>query len=103
MVLHAGLIAALYKVLGVDFGAHVVQRLVEEFDKHYESTKHLGEAAGKECANLVAMVSELYNFQVVGCTLMFDLVRLFLREISEVNTELLLKVVRSKSPPAGLG
>ena len=96
MILHAGLIAALYKITGTDFGAHVTQRIVEEFDKSYTQSK--GEDAntiGKECSNLISLLSELYNFQVIGCTLMFDFVRMFLKDITELNTELLLKVVRS--------
>jgi len=97
MVLHAGFIAALYKIIGVDFGAHVSQRIVEEFDKSYERNKpEDGQSGGKECSNMVSLLSELYNFQVVGCTLMFDFVRTFLKDITELNTELLLKLVRSK-------
>ena len=58
---------------------------------------------GKEASNLVVLVSELYNFQVISCILIYDLVRDILshRQLSEYNIELLLKVVRSKylSPP----
>lgn len=97
MILHAGFIAALYKIIGVDFGAHITQRIVEEFDKSYERNK-LEDVlnGGKECSNMISLLSELYNFQVVGCTLMFDFVRMFLGDITELNTELLLKLVRSK-------
>ncbi|KAF8424137.1 hypothetical protein EV426DRAFT_707889 [Tirmania nivea] len=99
MVLHAGFIAALYKIIGVDFGAHVSQRIVEEFDKSYERYKSEDlQNGGKECSNMVSLLSELYNFQVVGCTLMFDFVRMFLRDITELNTELLLKLVRNCGP-----
>ena len=95
MVLYAGFIAALYKIIGVDFGAHISQRIVEEFDSSYQRNKS-GEGGGKECSNMVSLLSELYSFQVVGCTLMFDFVRMFLKDITELDTELLLKLVRSK-------
>ncbi|RPB21465.1 hypothetical protein L211DRAFT_437067 [Terfezia boudieri ATCC MYA-4762] len=99
MVLHAGFIAALYKILGVDFGAHVSQRIVEEFNQSYERNKlEDAQNGGKECSNMISLLSELYNFQVVGCTLMFDFVRMFLKDITELNTELLLKLVRNCGP-----
>ncbi|KAF8468783.1 hypothetical protein BDZ91DRAFT_721111 [Kalaharituber pfeilii] len=96
MVLHAGFLAALYKVIGTDFGAHVIQRIVEEFDKSYNANKGNDiNSVGKECTNLISILSELYNFQVIGSRLMFDLIRMFLKDITELNTELLLKVVRN--------
>jgi len=53
---------------------------------------------GKEASNLIVLVSELYNFQVISCILIYDLVRDLLSEpqLSEYNVELLLKIVRSK-------
>ncbi|KAH0607636.1 uncharacterized protein H6S33_002670 [Morchella sextelata] len=97
MILHAGLVAGLYKLIGTDFGAHIVQRIVENFDVHYQKTNGIENPASgtKECTNLMSFLAELYNFQVVGCGLMFDLIRIFLGEITELNTELLLKIVRN--------
>ncbi|KAI5846467.1 hypothetical protein DFP73DRAFT_623875, partial [Morchella snyderi] len=97
MILHAGLVAGLYKLIGIDFGAHVVQRIVENFDVHYQKTNGIENPAlgTKECTNLMSFLAELYNFQVVGCGLVFDFIRLFLGEITELNTELLLKIVRN--------
>jgi len=59
---------------------------------------------GKESSNLIVLVSELYNFQVISCILIYDLVRDLLDKprLSEYNVELLLKVVKSEymhSPP----
>jgi nucleolar MIF4G domain-containing protein 1 len=93
MVLHAGFIAALYKLMGMDFGAELVQHVVEILDAGGDER---GKFEGKETINLVSLLSQLYNFHVIGSTLMFDYIRLFLEEITETNTELLLKVIRSK-------
>lgn len=92
VILHAGFIAAIYKVIGMDFGAEIVQRLVENFDKIAadEQAKE-----GKQNLNLMSLLSQLYNFHVVGSNLVFDYIRLFLQEINETNTELLLKIIRS--------
>lgn len=98
MILHAGFVAGIYKLIGTDFGAHIVQRIVEDFDVHYQKTNGIKDPSmgTKECTNLVSFLAELYNFQVVGCVLVFDLIRIFLGEITELNTELLLKIVRSE-------
>ncbi|KAI9830246.1 MAG: hypothetical protein M1819_005773 [Sarea resinae] len=95
LILHAGFMAAVYKVMGTDFGAQIVQRIVEDFDNHYNLE---GDTAGKEAANLMSLLSELYNFQVVGSNLVFDYIRLFLGKVSETNTELLLKIIRNSGP-----
>ena len=98
-ILHGGFLAGLYKIMGVDVGASVVQRIVEEFFKHHGKVNGIADpsTAGKQCTNLVSFLSELYNLQVVSCVLIFDLIRLFLFELTELHTELLLKVVRSES------
>lgn len=98
MILHAGFVAGIYKLIGTDFGAHIVQRIVEDFDVHYQKTNGIKDPSmgTKECTNLVSFLAELYNFQVVGCVLVFDLIRIFLGEVTELNTELLLKIVRSE-------
>lgn len=93
IILHAGFIAALYKVIGMDFGAVIIHNLVETFDK---SADERGPFVGKEHLNLMSLLSQLYNFHVIGSNLVFDYIRLFLAEITETNAELLLKIIRSK-------
>jgi nucleolar MIF4G domain-containing protein 1 len=95
IILHAGFIAAVYKVIGPDFGAQIVERIVSEFDRHYQSNK---DGAGKHTTNLMSVVSELYTFQVIGSNIVFDYIRIFLDELSEINTELLLRIVRAAGP-----
>jgi nucleolar MIF4G domain-containing protein 1 len=52
---------------------------------------------GKECSNLVVLFSELYNFQVISCILVYDIIRGLLDgDLSEFKVELLLKLLRSK-------
>ncbi|TKY90218.1 hypothetical protein EX895_000216 [Sporisorium graminicola] len=125
VILHAALVAALHKVVGVEFAAFFVQRLVEELTKHYTALKEGGNGArkaaeeeeeevkGKECLNLTVLACELYNLHVVACPLIYDLIRMFLGQqpgaasdtdaaaptatgsVGEVDIELLLKTIRS--------
>ncbi|KAL1738484.1 hypothetical protein HDZ31DRAFT_50919, partial [Schizophyllum fasciatum] len=66
---------------------------------HDHPDADLRDGAGKECSNLIVLISELYNFQVVSCVLIYDLVRSLLggkdEGIAELDVELLLKVVRN--------
>ncbi|KAK9470125.1 uncharacterized protein V1510DRAFT_370902 [Dipodascopsis tothii] len=90
VIVHAALVAALFRRVGLDFGAYFVQTLVLEFDKFYASPDR-----GKECANLMVLLSQLYTFQVVACGLIYDFIRLFLKEITELHTELLLRLIQN--------
>jgi nucleolar MIF4G domain-containing protein 1 len=91
VILHAGFVAALYRLIGVDFAAHLVQTLVERFDHTYKNDE-------KDCLNIVIFLSELYNFGVVGAGLVYDLIRIFLETMHELDTELLLKIIQSMTP-----
>jgi nucleolar MIF4G domain-containing protein 1 len=106
IILPAGFIAAIYKIVGTDFGAQVIQRIVELFDEHYSHATAAGQDgpvaatsdSSKETSNLMMLLSEIYNFQVVGSNLIFDYVRQFLGKLSELNAELLLKIIRTSGP-----
>lgn len=106
VILPAGFIAAVYKIIGTDFGAQVIQRIVELFDEHYaRATSLLQDGPGaatsdisKETSNLIMLLSEMYNFQIVGSNLIFDYIKMFLEKLSELNAELLLKIIRASGP-----
>ncbi|KIW43423.1 uncharacterized protein PV06_04530 [Exophiala oligosperma] len=93
VILHAAFSAAVYKVIGVDFGAELLSQLVDRFDLY-----HGDEAAGKEALNLISLLSNLFTFNVVSSTIIFDHIRLLLEELTENNTELLLRIVRDSGP-----
>ncbi len=84
--------------------ANFVQNVVSNYETHYaaledESAPSNDNPEGKECSNLVVLLAELYNFQVISCILLFDIVRGLLNdELTEFNVELLLKLMRSKFP-----
>jgi nucleolar MIF4G domain-containing protein 1 len=96
LILHAGFIAGLYRLIGPDFGAHLIEKLVIQLDK-FRLTPSDNAASEKQPSNLISLLAELYNFHVVGSTLVFDYIRLFLAELTDSNTELLLRIVRRKS------
>ena len=120
VILHAALISSMYRLVGVEFGkatlfarccdqlslraAFFVQNVVSSYEYHYNSlfssTISADGAAtdpsGKECSNLMVLLSELYNFQVISCVLIYDIIRSLLStELTEFIVELLLKLLRS--------
>ncbi|KAK7050892.1 suppressor of glycerol defect [Paramarasmius palmivorus] len=110
VVLYAAFVSSLYKIIGIEFAAYFVQNVVNSYEQHLANS-HSVEAArpaaespdvaqqednGKEASNLVVLLSELYNFQVISCVLIYDVIRGLLDgDIGELNVELLLKIVRN--------
>lgn len=95
LILYAGFSTAAYQVIGPDFGAQLVQHTVERFKENHAQLPQ-GEAQNvpKYTSNLITFLSQIYNFQLIGCTLIFDYVRILLNDLTELNAELLLRIVR---------
>ncbi|KAK1705175.1 hypothetical protein CaCOL14_002343 [Colletotrichum acutatum] len=101
LVLSAGFVAALYKVIGIDFAAHFLTTAVERFqDERHRAIVAVKEdrIPTKETSNLLTVLAQMYMFRVVGSNLIFDFVRLLLDDLSELNAELLLRIVRVSGP-----
>ena len=95
LILHSGFASAVFKSIGTDFGAQMIQQCVTRFDSLYSASKEEG-GVEKRLRNMTAFLAYLYCFQVVGSNLIYDFIRLFLGNISENNTELLLKIMQSR-------
>ncbi|KAF2158059.1 hypothetical protein K461DRAFT_251302 [Myriangium duriaei CBS 260.36] len=91
IVLHGAFIAALYRVTGTDFGAQLLERIVGVLDDPLAT-------AGKKPVNLVSLLAIMYNFQVISCDIIYDLIRQFIKRFSEDDTELLLRIIRLCGP-----
>jgi nucleolar MIF4G domain-containing protein 1 len=97
IILHAGFISGIYGVIGTHFGAQVLERVVKEFHHHYNQ-QITNPDGSKETSNLIALLAELYTFQVISHNLIFDFIRFLLSDLSELNTELLLKLIKNCGP-----
>lgn len=104
---------SLIRLLIGHVAAYLVQNVVAKYEYHHKALKTLQspdtdvcvdtqpqvqnqESKGKECSNLMVLLSELYNFQVISSVLVFDLVRQLLDDdLNEFDVELLLKLMRS--------
>ncbi|KAF9205931.1 suppressor of glycerol defect [Haplosporangium sp. Z 27] len=103
VILYATVVASLYRLVGIEFAAHFIQTLVEQFDSHHtiasstKSTEMTDDtlSAVKQCTNLIALVSELYNMQVISCVLVYEFIKWFMTELTEMNVELVVKIVKT--------
>ncbi|CAE6450582.1 unnamed protein product [Rhizoctonia solani] len=103
VILHAAFVAAIHKIVGIEFAAFFIENTVSSYEKHWNNLRsHPSEkpdepvVGSKESSNLLVLLSELYNFQVISCVLIYDLIRALLNsEFSEFDVELLLKVVKN--------
>ncbi|WVF70452.1 hypothetical protein IAT40_005242 [Kwoniella sp. CBS 6097] len=111
VVLYATLVGALHRVIGMEFGAHFVHTLIMRY--HNLTTNPTAESAikleaniyetpdaSKEALNLLTLIAELYNAQVIGSKLIYDLIKGFLEAgdekevMGERAVEGLLKILR---------
>lgn len=98
LVLHAAFAAALYRLVGIDFGAVLLKRTVDQIDRAHGHVVAHPSSGGKETTNLIAFLAELYTFRVVGPKIVFAWIRQLLSSLSELNTELLLRMIRNCGP-----
>ena len=80
-------------------GAYFIQTVVEKFFGFYgkaqENLTESEEAAiGKQCSNLIIILSHLYNFQVISSQILTDCLKIFIENFSELDVELLLLVLK---------
>ncbi|KAJ3018240.1 suppressor of glycerol defect [Thoreauomyces humboldtii] len=98
---YAAFVAALYNAIGIEFTAHLVQTMVELFDTSRagyladrETDPDGVQAKSKRCTNIVTLLAYLYNFEVVACVLVYDVVRVAIEDLTEMDVELLLRMLR---------
>lgn len=85
--LHAAVVAAVYRIRGIDFGAYFIQTLVEKFDSC---------ASGdKTRYNIITLLSSVYALGLVSANLIYDFVKLFIEDLTEGNAEILLRLIRT--------
>jgi nucleolar MIF4G domain-containing protein 1 len=82
-------LAILFHLIGMEFGAHLTQTVVQVFLKYRD------EHTGKQSTNYATLLAYLYTFQVVGCPLMYDLIKQSLGSLTELDVEILLRFVKT--------
>uniref|UniRef100_A0A8C3LT44 Nucleolar MIF4G domain-containing protein 1 n=1 Tax=Chrysolophus pictus TaxID=9089 RepID=A0A8C3LT44_CHRPC len=90
MMEHVLLVSVLHHTVGTEVGAHFLEAVVKKFDDLSRS-----DAEGKECENLLALIAHLYNFHVVHCLLIFDILKKLVSSFTEKDIELILFLLKN--------
>ncbi|XP_057272461.1 nucleolar MIF4G domain-containing protein 1 [Pezoporus wallicus] len=87
---HVLLVSVLHHNVGIEVGAHFLEAVVKKFNELSKS-----DAEGKECENLLALIAHLYNFHVVHCLLIFDILKKLVNAFTEKEIELILFLLKN--------
>ncbi|NWS66872.1 NOM1 protein, partial [Crotophaga sulcirostris] len=87
---HVLLVSILHHNVGIEVGAHFLEVVVKKFDEVCKS-----DAEGKECENMLALIAHLYNFHVVHCLLIFDILKKLVSIFTEKEIELILFLLKN--------
>ncbi|KAK0530234.1 suppressor of glycerol defect [Tilletia horrida] len=108
VILYAALFCALGRSVGVEFGAEAVQVLVGRLVHAHAQIRRRQEQgsvsqadqddrAGRECLNLAVLLAHTYNLHLVAAPLIYDVVRLCLRESAAARAGQDLELVHLRS------
>lgn len=105
-----------YHIAGVEFGAHLVERLVETIDELYDRVKSTGAVESESAVdtdgtrlgeteergslerslvNCMNFCSFLYDLQLISSSLICDLIRRSAERLEEVDVEMILKLFKT--------
>ena len=100
--LHAAfLVAYTFRIGGTEFGAHIVQTIIQSLDRHRNDwlKKQEGDenrdGDSKVCTNLVTFLAFLYDYGLISCVLIYDIVNQSVASnLNSLDVEILLRIVR---------
>ncbi|XP_071803318.1 nucleolar MIF4G domain-containing protein 1-like [Asterias amurensis] len=90
---HVMLLAILNTNIGNEVGAHFIQAAACKLDELYSQGGNYGD--GKHCDNIVLLFTHLYNFKVIHCTLVYDIIRKLVDGFTERDIEMLLLILKN--------
>lgn len=86
----------------VQLGGFTLENVVLELWQYLESARKLSQSnsdgidgiqSDKQGPNLMLIICYLYNYNIVHCTLMYDIIRHFIKSFTEIDVELLLLIL----------
>ncbi|OCT75500.1 nucleolar MIF4G domain-containing protein 1 [Xenopus laevis] len=90
MMEHVLLVSILHHTVGIEVGAHVLETTVKAFHDLYQKNTE-----SKECDNLLILIGHLYNFHVMECPLLFDILKKLVSTFTEIDIELVLLLLKN--------
>ena len=94
IVVDCALVALLNAVVGAEVGGLVLERVAAR----YMDARAAGADALPVATTMAVVLAHLYNFDVVSCTLVYDLVRRLVAAFGPADIEVLLALLRQAGP-----
>lgn len=90
-------------MVGIEFGAHLIEKLIETIDSLYIQSKSSSESKSSEDPNIherslvncMNFCSFLYDLQVISSNLICDLIRQSAQRLDEIDVEIILKLFKT--------
>lgn len=95
VLVFAALVATLSHLVGVEFAAHLLQRIVETLEANRGGSAAGAVPAERVVMNLVVFLSFLYDLQIVSYRIVGDLIAEAVTRLGELDVEVVLKLVRN--------
>ncbi|XP_031844165.1 nucleolar MIF4G domain-containing protein 1 homolog [Nomia melanderi] len=86
------LIAILHANIGIEIGAHFLEKLVKKFIEIMDVSQNVED---KELDNVILMISHLYNFKVYGYKLLYQILDRLTTKFTEKEIDLILLILRT--------
>ena len=94
IVIQCALCGLLNSTIGSEFGGLLIERITRRFIKATSGEKKEEDIA----LTLVVLYSHLYNFHVVGCTLIYDVIKNLIKSFTALDIEMLLTLLKQAGP-----
>lgn len=88
-IIYAGMTSLLHRIIGPEVGGTILEKACKELNNRFEKKDT---AVSK---NLILLISHLYNFGVIHCILIYDIINYLLEDIDEMKMEVLLLLIRT--------
>lgn len=89
-------------MVGIEFGAHLIEKLIETIDSLYIQSKTVTESSTEDTniherslVNCMNFCSFLYDLQVISSNLICDLIRQSAQRLDEIDVEIILKLFKT--------
>ncbi|PIK62420.1 putative nucleolar MIF4G domain-containing protein 1 isoform X3 [Apostichopus japonicus] len=88
------LISILHYNVGSEVGAHFLQSMAVKFDELHKALQG-HDTEDKSCDNALLILIHMYNFKIVHCCLIYDIIRRLINSFTEQDIEMLLLILKS--------
>ena len=92
IIVECALIALLNAVVGTEVGGLVLEKVAEHYTQAEEEDKPV------LATTMGTVLAHLYNFNVVGCTLVYDFIRKLVSSFGSTDIEVLLTLLKQAGP-----